>query len=253
MSDQTPPLDQPTPTPAGVGDGAGQGAPLPPPPPPPPPAGADYGSQFPPPPAPPKKSRTGLIIGVVAGLVVLAIVAVLAIVLVVKKGEDTHSISIPSTAGGMKHDTAKETELKQQLDAAEQQFKTQFKSPKNVNSLKSGVFHQKDAKRGPVGALVFLGAKVSLSDKAAKTNASDFIAILRKQATTNGFKVTSVATGESGGKAACAYQSTGQKVAICAWATNDSAGELIPTVPGYDAKQLSKILLDLRSDVEKTE
>ena len=30
-------------------------------------------------------------------------------------------------------------------------------------------------------------------------------------------------------------------------------GELVPTVPGYDSKQLSKIMLDMRPDVEKTE
>ena len=30
-------------------------------------------------------------------------------------------------------------------------------------------------------------------------------------------------------------------------------GELVPTVAGYDSKQLSKILIDLRSDVETTE
>jgi hypothetical protein len=30
-------------------------------------------------------------------------------------------------------------------------------------------------------------------------------------------------------------------------------GELVPTVPGYDSKQLSKILVALRADVEKSE
>ena len=30
-------------------------------------------------------------------------------------------------------------------------------------------------------------------------------------------------------------------------------GELVPTVPGYDADKLAKIMLDLREDVEKTE
>ncbi len=245
MSDQTPPPDQPapTPTPAGVGDGADEG--VTPTPPPPSPAGTDYGSVPPPPHAPAKKSRTGLIVGIIAGLVVLAIVAVLAIVLVVNKGEDTHSIAIPSTAGGMKRDTGKETELKQQLDAAEEQFKTQAK---NVSYVKSGVFNQEDSKRGPAGALVFLGAKLK---KVQSPTA--FVTSFSKQATTNGFKIDKIAAGEGGGKAVCAYQATGQKVAICAWATTDSMGELIPTVPGYDAKQLSKILIDLRSDVEKTE
>ncbi len=241
MSDQTPPPDQPSPTPTGVGDGAGQGVT----PVPPPPAEADYGSVPPPPPAPGKKSRTGLIVGIIAGLVVLAIVAVLAIVLVVNKGEDTHSIAIPSTAGGMKRDTDKETELKLQLDAAEEQFKTQAK---NVSYVKSGVFNQDDSKRGPKGALVFLGAKLKKVQ-----SPTSFVTAFSKQATTNGFTIDKISAGEGGGKAVCASQATGQKVAICAWATTDSLGELFPTVRGYDAKQLSKILIDLRSDVEKTE
>jgi hypothetical protein len=201
--------------------------------------------EAPPPPLPPKKSRTGLIVGLIAGLVVLAIVAVVAVVLVVGGGEDKHSITIPSTAGGMKRDKAKETELKQQLDAAEKQFQTQAK---NVSYVKSGVYNQDDSKRGPEGALVFLGAKLT---KVQSPTA--FVDSFGKQATTNGFKIDKISAGEGGGKAVCAYQATGQKVAICAWATKDSMGELVPTVPGYDSKQLAKILLDMRSDVEKTE
>lgn len=230
--------------PTGSGDGVELGTATPPPP-PPPPAEAAYGTEPPPPPAPPKKSRTGLIVGLIAGLVVLAIVAVLVVVLVVNKGEEKHTIAIPSTAGGMKRDKAKETELRQQLDAAEQQFKTQAK---NVTYVKSGVFDQDDAKRGPAGALVFLGAKLSKLQ-----SPTAFVTSFSKQATTNGFKIDKISAGEGGGKAVCAFQATGQKVAICAWATRDSMGELVPTVPGYDSKQLSKILIDLRSDVEKTE
>ena len=242
MSDQTPPPGQPTPPPAeGVGPTAGQGAT----PPPPPPSDTAVGQAPPPPPPPAKKSKTGLIIGLVAGLVVLAIIAVVAVVLVVNKGEDTHSITIPTTAGGMKRDTDKETELQQQLDAAEEQFKTQAK---NVSYVKSGVYDQDDSERGPEGALVFLGAKLK---KVQSPTA--FVDSFGKQASTNGFKIDKISAGEGGGKAVCAYQSTGQKVAICAWATKDSMGELVPTVPGYDAKQLAKILLDMRPDVEKTE
>jgi hypothetical protein len=229
MSDQTPPSDQPTPPPAeGLGDGA------------------DLGEQTPPPPpTPAPRSRTGLIIGVVAGLLVLAVIAVLAVVLVVNKGDDTHSIAIPKTAGGMKRDTAKETQLKTQLDTAEKQFKSQFK---NVSYVKSGVFNQTDSKRGPEGALVLFGAKLSKPQSPTK-----FISAFSKQATTNGFKIAKVAPGANGGKAVCAYQSTGQKVAICAWATKDSGAELVPTVAGWDSKQLGKILIALRNDVETTD
>ena len=43
-----------------------------------------------------------------------------------------------------------------------------------------------------------------------------------------------------------------QKAAICGWATQDTVGELVPNVSGYDPKSLSKIMRDLRPDVEKT-
>ncbi len=241
MSDQTsPPTDPNTPPSDGVASGAGEGAA-----PPPPPGGTAVDAAPPPPPAPAKKSRTGLIVGIIAGLVVLALVAVLLVVFVFAKGDEKHSITIPSTAGGMKRDKAKETELQQQLTAAEGQFKTQAK---NVSYVKSGVYNQDDTARGPEGALVFLGAKLK---KVQSPNA--FVKSFGKQATTNGFKIDKIPAGDGGGKAVCAYQSKGQKVAICAWATKDSMGELVPTVPGWDSKQLSKVMLDMRPDVEKTE
>jgi hypothetical protein len=241
MSDQTPPPDQPTPTPAdGLGDGHGAGAT-----PPPPPSDTAVATAPPPPPPAPSKSRAGLIIGIIAGLVVLAIIAVIAVVVVANNGEEKHSISITSTAGGMKRDKAKEAELQKELDAAELQFKTQAK---NVSYVRSGVYAQDDTKRGPEGSLVFLGAKLEKIQSPTK-----FVSAFTKQATTNNFKIDKISAGEGGGKAVCAYQSTGQKIAICAWATRDSMGELVPTVPGYDSKQLSKIMIDLRSDVEKTE
>ena len=96
--------------------------------------------------------------------------------------------------------------------------------------------------------MVILGAKVKASEK----NPKKFVDQFTKQATANGFKIDKISAGDGGGKAVCAYQSSGQKVAICAWATKDSMGELVPTVPGYDSKQLSKIMLDMRPDVEKT-
>jgi hypothetical protein len=238
MSEQTPPTGQPTPA-EGVGPTADDGAT-----PPPPPAETRVDGDTPPPP-PRSSSRKPWVIGV-AVLVVLALVAggVIAALTVFKK--DEHSIAISKTAGGMKRDTAKEALLKQQLDAAEQQFKTQFK---NVSYVKSGVYNQADSKRGPQGALVFLGAKVKSSDK----NASTFVDTLRKQAGTNGFKVTSVSAGDGDAKAVCAAQASGQKIAICAWATKDSGGELIPTVPGWDSAKLAAIMRDLRKDVEKTQ
>lgn len=222
MTDQTPPPDEPTPPPAEV-DGPTEDAVS----------------------AAPAKSRTGLIVKLIAGFVVLAIIAAVVAVVFVTRGDPKHSIALPATAGGMKRDSAKETEFKTPLDAAEKQFKSQAKS---VSYVKSGVYSQSDSKRGPEGALVFLGAKLTKAQSPAA-----FVTAFAKQGKTNGLKVATVPPGDGGGKAVCAYQPTGQKGAICAWATKDSIGELVPTVPGYEYQQLSKIMLALRADVEKTE
>jgi hypothetical protein len=238
MSDTTQPPAQPTPPPADSGTGEGAA-------PPPPPAEPHDGAATPPPPPEQKKSR-GLLVPLVAVAVVLVLAAAAVGVVLATRGGDSHEITTPSTAGDMKRDTKKETELKPQLDAAEQQFKTQAKG---VSYVKSAVYDQDDADRGPEGPLVFLGAKLT-----TKQSPNAFVKSFGEQAGANGFKVTKVPAGDGGGKAVCASQEEGdEKVAICAWATADSMGELVPTVPGYDAETLSKIMVDLRPDVEKSE
>ncbi len=189
------------------------------------------------------KLSRGLIIGVA---VVVALALVGAVTAFALTRTDSHSIATPATAGGMKREADKEAALKTQLDSAKTQFQTQAK---NVSYVKSAIYNQTDAKRGPEGSLVFLGAKL----KKVQDPAS-FVKAFSKQATTNQFKVANVSAGDGGGKAVCASQTEGdQSIAICAWATEDSMGELIPTVPGWDAKTLSKVMLDLRDDVEKSD
>ncbi len=251
MSDQTPPSGEPVPVPAEDSgdvtaeettppaeaevDGADEATP-------PPPTETEGAT---PPPAPEKKSRK-MFVPIVAAAIVLAMAAVAVGVVMFVTGSDSHKIVTPSTAGDMKRATSKETELKPQLDSAEQQFKTQAK---NVSYVKSAVYTQADSKRGPKGDLVFLGAKLSKPQVPAK-----FVSSFEKQATANGFKVTKVSAGDGGGKAVCAAQTAGtQKIAICAWATEDSMGELVPTVPGWDTAKLAKMLLILRPDVEQSE
>ncbi len=238
MTDPTPPPEKPTERPAEDVGATEEAAP------PPPPEFEDETNDAPPP-AAPQKSRTGLIVKLVAGFVVLALIATVVAVVFVTRGEPKHTIALAATAGGMKRDPAKETEFKTPLDTAEKQFKSQAK---NVSYVKSGVYNQADSSRGPEGSLVFLGAKLTKEQSPAA-----FVTAFRKQGKDNDLKVADVSAGPGGGKAVCAYQPTGQKGAICAWATTDSIGELVPTVPGYDYKQLSKIMLALRADVEKTE
>jgi hypothetical protein len=265
MTEQNPPSGQPTPPPGepeeptqpveGVGPTAHEGS-APPPPgegetttfdqtPPPPPGETTTFDQAPPPPPPPaKRSKAPWIIGIAVVLVLVLVGGAITAILQLK-GDDKHAIAIPSSAGGMKRDTGKEAELKQQLDAAEQQFKSQAK---NVSYVKSGVYNQADKAKGPEGALVFLGAKLKTVQ-----SPTAFVNSFGKQAGSNGFKIDKISAGDGGGKAVCASQATGQKVAICAWATKDSMGELIPTVPGWEADKLATIMLALRADVEKTE
>lgn len=192
-----------------------------------------------------KPSRSPWIIGTAVVLVVLLVAGGAVAALTVFK-KDSHKIATPSSAGGMKRDAKQEATLKQQLDTAETEFKTQFK---DVTYVKSAVYRQTDKAKGPEGSLVFLGAKVKKSD----SNPSRFVDNLRKQATANGFKVASVSAGDNGGKAVCAAQSGGQKIAVCGWATKDSGGELFPTVPGWDADKLAAVMRDLRKDVETSE
>lgn len=228
---------------------AGMSDPFPPPPQPPhdgPPASGGIPGGTPPPPPPQGKSRKKLFVVIIAAIVALALVASAVVVAVVAfTGPDKHTLTIARTAGGMKRDAAKESQLKTQLDAAEKQFETQAK---RVSYVRSGVYDQDDSKRGPKGALVFLGAKID-----GQQDPTKFVSSFRTQAEKNGFKTEKIAAGDGGGQAVCAYQGTGQKIAICAWATNDTMGELVPTVPGYDSKQLAKLMLDVRSDVETTD
>jgi hypothetical protein len=245
MSDQVPPPDQPTPPPAeGVAPDAGDGAT----PPPPPPDETAVDAAPPPPPEPAKRSRKGLLIGVVAGVVVLLLIAGALTAYFTTRGPDKHSITVTSTAGGMKRDKAKEAQIKPQLDATVQQFKTQFKD----TSVTTGLYNQDTTSRGPKGELLFVGFKfLKPSDK----NPDTIVKQLRAVAVSNQLDVTNVATGDAGGKAVCLASKSGaaQKTASCIWITRDSGGGLFPDVAGYDAKQMSKLMADVRSDVEKTE
>ena len=242
MTEQTPPTGEPTHTRAeGVGTGADEGAP-----PPPPPTATTLSDEPSRPPA--KQSRRGLIIGLVAGLVVLVLVAGALTVFFVTRGPETHSITVTSTAGGMKRDTGKEADLKQEIDATAAQFKAQFKG----TAVKTGLYNQDDTKKGPKGQMLFVGFTF---DKASDKNPSKIIDQLRTAAKANKLQVTDVPVGEAGGKAVClaSPSDAAQKTASCVWVTRDSGGGLFPSVPGYDAKQMADLMNGVRSDVEQTE
>jgi hypothetical protein len=238
MSDQTPPTssspEEPTPPPAAAEVHEADG-----------PSGATAVA--------PAERTSGRArwVAIVAAVVVLVLVAG-GLVAFFALRTTNHKIITPATAGSMKRDTAKESSLSTELNQAKQQFKTQGQGKgkgSTISYVKSAVYNQTSSKRGPSGALVFLGAKLSKDQSPAKWVSQKFT----KQAKTNGLKITTIDPGDSDTKAVCASVTSPQKVAICAWATHDTIGELVPTVAGYDAKTLAKIMLDLRKDVEKSE
>ncbi len=236
MSDQTPPSGQPTPQ--NPGDTA---APTPAPAPAPTSAPTDG-----PPPA--RKSRKGLLVSLLAGFLVLALIGGAVAAFLVTRGPEKHTITVASTAGGMKRATAEEKQLQQQLEATEKQFETQFQ----VTSVKSGLYDQDTTSRGPKGQLLFLGFDFKTP---SENNPADLAKKLRVIAEGNKLDVTTVPAGDAGGKVICmgSPADAAQKVASCVWATRDTGGGLFPNVAGYDSKQMSKLLLDMRSDIEKTE
>ena len=192
----------------------------------------------------------------VAGIAILLVVVLvggsLTALLTLRGGspsaDDPHRLTTPTTAGELKRDTVQEKALGAQLQAAAQQFKQQAPS---VSYVRSAVYKQGDTAKGPAGGLVFLGAKLG-----KKQDPTRFISDFRTQATSNPqapFKVTTIDPGDGGGEAACASTEKPQKVAICAWATSDTIGELVPTVPGYGATQLAEIMRAVRADVEQAQ
>jgi hypothetical protein len=242
MTEQTPPTGEPTETPTeDVGSGADEGAT-----PPPPPTATTLSDE---PSRPPeKKSRRGMVIGLVAGLVVIVLVAGALTAFLVTRGPEKHSITVTSTAGGMKRDKSKEADLKQEIDATAAQFKAQFKG----TAVKTGLYNQDSTSKGPKGQMLFVGFTF---DKPSDKHPADIVKQLRTAATANKLTVTDVPTGDAGGKAVClaSPSDAAQKTASCVWATRDSGGGLFPSVPGYDAKQMAKLMTDVRSDVEQTE
>lgn len=195
--------------------------------------------------APPKKSRTGLIVGlVIGGALALLLLVVAAVVVVHRAGRSTHDIVTPATAGGLPRDAEQEKVLADRLSTAEQQFRTAFGG--HIESLDSAVYSKRRSEGdSPSGPIVFLGATMKASG-----TPSDFVAGFRSSASARGYQVTEVDAGP-GAKGVCAQSTTSVRISYCAWSTGDSLGELLPTVPGWDAAHLSSLMRDFRPDVER--
>ena len=194
-----------------------------------------------------RRGRRGLLVKVVAALVVLALVvgggiaAALAL-----GGPQTHSLTLPRTAGGMERDTEREKAGASTLEAIEKQVVGNV--DQEVAYSRLGLYTQTDAKRGPEGLVLFVG----LAFAEPVEDPATLLAPFRERSEDNGLKVTSLETGDDA-VGACAEQPSTDDTVICAWATRDTFGQIFPTKTGYDRAQVAKLLLAVRADVERTD
>jgi hypothetical protein len=202
--------------------------------------------------AEPTRTRRSPFVKVVAVIVALALVggagAVALVALTGGFGSTSHELTLTDPAGGMDRDDDVEQELRSQLDAAEQQFADLAESGEaRLEYTRVGVYDQADEEVGPTGALVFIGAKSS-----EQQEPDDYIAGVVDNAEENGFETAAVEAGDDA-SGVCATQDAAQVVTICAWATTDTVGQLVPTVPGWTPEQLAPLMVDVRADVETSD
>ncbi|HEY7486424.1 MAG TPA: hypothetical protein VH912_18315 [Streptosporangiaceae bacterium] len=197
--------------------------------------------------SPPNKSNTGLILGIVGGAI--AVVIILVVVVVAMSGGGgvggkKHDVVAAASAGGWQRDPA-----------GESRFGTNINTQKN--SLESATGGKLDKVvsafyKDPGGSsssllpagVIFIGGTGPLGDP------DKFVSSFRSAASSSG-TVTEVDPGAGGGRGVCAEASAAsQTIAFCAWATNDSFGEIVSTSPGKSASDVADLMRKMRPDLE---
>jgi serine/threonine protein kinase len=241
--------------------------------PPPFPAPGPYGLQSPytaPSQAPPPRQgpNTGLIIGLAGGGLAVIIALVVAVIAVTNSGSPKvtnspaastspatatpagsgHRILAADSAGGWQRDLGGEQTLRSTIN---QQRSTLNSTARGQLSGVTTAFY-KDPNGGtsstgnPAG-VIFIGGTGPLGDP------DNFVSGFRRSATSNtSTTVTEVSAGSGGGKGVCAeLRSAGQTISFCAWATEDSFGEIVPTVPGRSTTEMAQLMRTMRPDLEQ--
>jgi hypothetical protein len=194
---------------------------------------------------PPKKRRTGVVVGLVVAGTVVVLAAVAAGLAIGHPNRTTHVILTPPTAGGLTRDARQEAALADRLDQAERIFRESAFG--DVESFASAVYDKSVSEPGsPAGAVVFLGATI----KGAQGGPGDFVDAFDRSASARGYQVTEVDAGP-GARGACAQSRTSVVITTCAWATDDSMGELLPAVQGWQTDHLADLMRAVRPDVER--
>ncbi|MFI0357624.1 hypothetical protein [Actinomadura sp. 9N407] len=222
----------------------------------PPPGGYGYGAPGPIPYAPPpprRSSGTGLIIGLLAGGFVLLVFIVLVVVVVIGANA-SHTISTPSTAGGMSRDYATESRISAQL--ASQRSIIRRATNYRISNVKSAVYESGSDK------YLFVGGTGDFDP-------DDLTSMFRRavdQETGSNVSTSVIPLANAGGdgEAVCATVRNRQtslstySTAICAWATGSSFGTLMPvpdsssltTSRSYLFSTVADVMRRMRDDVE---
>lgn len=180
---------------------------------------------------------------------VLVLVAVVVGVVLLLSRPEAHTLRFPESAGGMDRSDGVEKEvLGPQIADAEKATEALLRgagatAPKGD----SAAYLQDDDGRGPKAYVVLFTAESDEQDPAR------VITAFREAQEERGLTASEVPAGGAGGEAACAVRDGADGTAICAWATNDTYGELVPLSPGYTQDQSLGLMRALRADVESTD
>lgn len=205
----------------------------------------------PPPYGPRRRSSVGLVIGLVGGGVVLILILGIVIFAVSAAGSK-HSISTPSSAGGLSRDYAGESSLSSQTST--QRLAIQRATGYKVTDIKTAVYGSGSERYIFVGGTGKLGSP----DKFV----SSFRSAVRNSSSLTQTTVTELSNAGGDGKAVCAevrasVGTTSITRAVCAWATKSSFGEVIPaqgesssTPTNKTTSDVADVMRRIRGDVE---
>lgn len=209
------------------------------------------------PPAPTESSeptrRRPPVVKIVAVLMVLVLLGVAGAVAVVSlTGPTEHTLELTDTAGGMERESALDQQLRSGLQAAEERFVERLSvaaagEERALEYTRVGVYDQADEQVGPTGGVAFLGAKAS-----TEQDADQYIEELIATSSANEMTAGRVDAGEDAPGACVTHDAEGG-ITICAWATIDTVGQVVPTTPGWTREQLAPLRVDVRADVETTD
>jgi hypothetical protein len=185
-------------------------------------------------PPPPQRGRARLWLGMIGGIVVLALVIAGVSAYLLKKPK-RWVLSAPQAVAGMRRDTNPFD--RQGFTGAVSKFRSDVTSLPNYGSLAS-----------TVSALYTLGTSQTVGFVGFNGNFK--VQVVLKSA--NGLKVTSVSAGSHGGTAECGVSVS---ETICQWATSSTVGivVIIPTgsATAEPAATGGKLMLKVRDQVEK--